>query len=320
MDPSWFTLQTMRSAGVTPMVMGVLNVTPDSFSDGGSFLDRQRALDRGRQLFDQGAGIVDVGGESTRPGAHPVPEAEELQRVVPVVEGLAALGRVSIDTVKPSVARAAVSAGATLINDVSGRLGALAAELEVGWVAMHSRGTPADMQRLTEYGDVRGEVLSHLIKLAGDARRAGVAEIWIDPGIGFAKTARHNLELLGGLGDLVGEARRHGYGVLVGTSRKSFLGRVGARPGDEPLSVGDRLAPSLATAVWSAARGAGMVRVHDVGETVQALTLLGQVQAAVPAPPRRSHDRHDRHNAHEWDNQHEHHEQPTIQQTTTTGA
>lgn len=251
--------------------MGVLNVTPDSFSDGGEWFDRGAAVRRGREMADEGADVVDVGGESTRPGAAPVPEAEELARVVPVVAALAPHVRVSVDTTKAAVAEAAVGAGATLINDVSASLEAEAGRLGVGWVAMHMRGTPATMQADPRYEDVVGEVATFLAGRVRAGEAAGVGEIWIDPGIGFGKTAAHNLALLAGLDRLVALGRP----LLVGTSRKSFLGRIGAGPEGE-LDVHDRLEPSLATAVWAMEHGAAMVRVHDVAPTVQAARLLAE--------------------------------------------
>ncbi len=262
------------AAGARPEVMGVLNVTPDSFYDGGRWAGPHQAVAAGRALFDEGADIVDVGGESSRPGAEPVPEAEELRRVLPVIEELAPHGRVSIDTVKPKVARAAVAAGATLINDVSGALAAVAAGLGVAWVAMHRRGDPRTMARLAHYDDVVGEVTSCLLDMVDAAKEVGVGEVLVDPGIGFAKTAQHNLVLLAHLPELVAAAGAKGCGVLVGTSRKSFLGLVAAA-GSEPLDPSERFEASLATAVWSMAAGAAMVRVHDVAETVRAATLVG---------------------------------------------
>ncbi|MGQ0520943.1 MAG: dihydropteroate synthase [Actinomycetota bacterium] len=255
---------------MAPLVMGVLNVTPDSFSDGGRFLDPDLAVARGLAMVEEGAAVVDVGGESTRPGAAPVGEAEERRRVVPVVEALAPHVRVSIDTTKAAVALAAIEAGATLVNDVSASLHRVAAEAGVGWVAMHMRGTPGTMQDDPRYGDVVTEVRDYLVARAEAAAAAGVEEIWVDPGIGFGKTARHNLLLLRHLGTLVGA----GYPVLVGTSRKSFLG---ALAGGAP--AGDRLEGSLATAVCALAQGAGMVRVHDVAATVAAATLVGGAAA-----------------------------------------
>lgn len=249
-----------------PLVMGVLNVTPDSFSDGGRFLDPERAVSHGLALAAEGAAVVDVGGESTRPGAEPVDEAEERRRVLPVVRALAPHVRVSIDTSKASVARAAIEAGATLVNDVSASLQHVAAEAGVGWVAMHMQGVPRSMQEAPGYEDVVGEVRSFLVERADEATALGVDEVWVDPGIGFGKLPRHNLVLLRQLRSLAAT----GYPVLVGTSRKSFLGALagGAAPDD-------RLEGSLATAVWAMTQGASMVRAHDVGATVAAARLVG---------------------------------------------
>ncbi len=249
---------------MVPLVMGVLNVTPDSFSDGGRFLDPEAAVAQGMAMARAGADVVDVGGESTRPGADAVGEAEERRRVVPVVEALAAHVRVSIDTRKATVAEAAVSAGATLVNDVTASLHPVAAEAGVGWVAMHMQGDPRNMQRDPRYDDVVGEVREFLVERAEVAVGAGVDEVWIDPGIGFGKTAEHNLSLLRRLSSLVAT----GHPVVVGTSRKSFLGTLA---GGAPVT--DRLEGSLATAVHAVDQGARMVRVHDVEPTVQALRL-----------------------------------------------
>ncbi|MDA8314138.1 MAG: dihydropteroate synthase [Actinomycetota bacterium] len=265
----------MANVASRPLVMGILNVTPDSFSDGGRFLAPGAAVVRGEQMAAEGADVVDVGGESTRPGALPVDEAEELRRVLPVVEQLAGKVRVSIDTMKPAVARAAVAAGATLVNDVRGELWSLAAELGAGWVSMHSRGTPRTMQSLTDYEDVVGEVRASVLEAAARARDAGVGEVWVDPGIGFAKTAEQNVALLAALPELVVAASAAGAGVLVGTSRKGFLGRYGAPSPDRPLGAEDRLEASIAMAVWAMASGVGMVRVHDVADTIRAATLMG---------------------------------------------
>jgi dihydropteroate synthase len=265
-----------------PLVMGILNVTPDSFSDGGRYLDPTAAIEWGRQMVAEGADVVDVGGESTRPGAAPVDEAEELRRVLPVVEALSPEIRVSIDTIKPNVAAAAVAAGATLVNDVGGALGPVAADLGVGWVAMHMQGTPQDMQHDPRYGDVVAEVHDAVLTRARDALAAGVPEVWVDPGIGFGKTAAHNLALLAHLPALAAGAAALGAQVLVGTSRKSFLGRFGTEPGRPPVPVDDRLEASLATAVWALSQGAAMVRVHDVAPTVLAASLVGR-SAAVAA-------------------------------------
>jgi dihydropteroate synthase len=252
--------------------MGIVNVTPDSFSDGGLFLDPERAVAHGLELLAQGASVLDVGGESTRPGATPVPADEELRRVLPVVEALSAHGRVSIDTRKEEVARAAVAAGATMINDVSAELWPVAADLGVGWVAMHMRGEPATMQAEPRYDDVVIEVCAFLDERATLARRAGVAEIWVDPGIGFGKTVEHNLALLARLDAVVAL----GWPVLVGTSRKATLGRLLAlSDGVEGLvPPDDRLAGSVATEVWAMHRGAAMVRAHEVRAAVQASKVV----------------------------------------------
>ena len=249
--------------------MGVVNVTPDSFSDGGRWLDADAAIAHGRARFAEGADVVDVGGESTRPGAEPVSEDEERRRVLPVVEALSADGRVSIDTRNAAVAEAAVAAGATLVNDVSAARElwevAAAAGPHVGYCAMHMQGEPQTMQANPTYGDVVTEVTAFLVERASAARAAGVDEVWIDPGIGFGKTADHNLSLLKHLGVLV----ETGYPVVVGTSRKRFLQRIIGAGADDVLEG------SLATAVAAMAAGAGMVRVHDVAATVQAAKVVG---------------------------------------------
>jgi dihydropteroate synthase len=250
-------------------VMGVLNVTPDSFSDGGLWLDPTAAIAHGRQMISEGADVIDVGGESTRPGSVPVGTAEELRRVLPVVEALAGEVRVSVDTRKAEVARAAVAAGATLINDVSADLWPVAADTGAGWVAMHMPADPAVMQRHAHYDDVVSEVRHHLIGRAETASAAGVGEIWIDPGIGFAKKGAHNLSLLAHLSDLVAA----GWPVLVGTSRKSFLGSASVRPGEAELPAAERLEGTVATSAWAILQGAAMVRVHDVRPAVMAARL-----------------------------------------------
>ncbi len=253
--------------------MGILNVTPDSFSDGGRYLDAEHALRRGLEMVAEGADVVDVGGESSRPGARPVPEAEELRRVVPVVEALAPHVRVSVDTVKPAVAEAALTAGASLVNDISATLWPVAVAGGVGWVAMHMQGTPATMQDRPRYGDVVGEVRGFVLDRARRAAEAGVSEVWIDPGIGFGKERDHNLALLRHLAAFTGA----GFPLLVGTSRKGLLGDIAPGPAGEAAPVADRLPASLATAAWAYLAGAAMVRVHDVAATVQAATLVGRL-------------------------------------------
>ena len=264
-----------RTGGVhdgVPLVMGIVNVTPDSFSDGGRFLDPDAAIAHGLELLAEGAAILDVGGESTRPGAVPVDAATEMARVLPVVEALAEHGRVSIDTRKADVARAAVAAGATMINDVSASLWTVAADLGVAWIAMHMQGEPATMQVDPRYDDVVAEVRSFLVERAELAERAGVPEIWIDPGLGFGKTDAHNLALLAGLDRIVDA----GWPVLVGSSRKAMLGRLlAASDGVEgPVPVDDRIAGSIATEVWAMHLGAAMVRAHDVRSAVQAAKVV----------------------------------------------
>jgi len=247
-------------------------VTPDSFSDGGLFRDVETAVAHGVAMAEQGADVIDVGGASTRPGSTPPSTDEELARVVPVIEGLALRqpARISIDTMTPEVARAAVEAGATLINDVSASLWPIAAETGVAWAAMHMQGTPADMQSEPHYDDVVAEVRDFLFERAAAAAAGGVTEVWIDPGFGFGKSVAHNLALLAHLGDFcTGE-----YPVLVGLSRKSMLGVLAPNPdGSVPLPA-DRLEPSLTAAVWAATKGVGMVRAHDVAATVAAVRIV----------------------------------------------
>jgi dihydropteroate synthase len=251
--------------------MGVLNVTPDSFSDGGYWTDPAAAIAHGHQMIAEGAEIIDVGGESTRPGACPVPEAEELRRVLPVIEALAGAGQVSIDTRKPGVARAAVAAGASIINDVSATLWPVAAETGAGWVAMHLPADPSVMQEHAQYDDVVAEVRAHLVQRAEVAKSAGVSQVWIDPGIGFGKLPRHNLLLLRHLDALVAT----GFPVAIGTSRKSFLGTLAPQPDGTGAPPADRLEATVATTTWAIVHGAELVRVHDVAPAVHAAYLAG---------------------------------------------
>ncbi len=264
--------------------MGVLNVTPDSFSDGGLYATCDAAVARGLDMMAAGADVIDVGGESSRPGAEPVPAEVELDRVIPVVEALAAAARraerpvrVSVDTVKPQVASAALAAGASLVNDISASLWEVAAASGAGWVAMHMRGEPRTMQEDPQYGDVVEEVRSFVLERARLALAAGVGEVWVDPGIGFGKTSAHNLSLLRHVGELVEAAAGAGCaGVLVGTSRKRFLGLLAAGPGAAaPAPVADRGEGSLATEAAALVAGVGMLRVHDVAATVQMTRLYG---------------------------------------------
>lgn len=258
-----------------PLLMGILNVTPDSFSDGGLYNSPSDALDAVRRLVSEGADIIDVGGESTRPGAEPVPEAEELRRVLPVVEALVGCGaRVSVDTMKPNVARQALKAGAEMVNDVTAlrlpEMREVCAEAQCSVCLMHMQGEPKTMQLAPSYGDVVDEVKSFLFGAAERAVLAGVAanKIWLDPGIGFGKTHQHNLELFRNLEMLT----QTGYPIMVGASRKAFLGRIGGQDG-HILSVEDRLPGSLAVHILSLERGASMIRAHDVLATRRAMDV-----------------------------------------------
>jgi dihydropteroate synthase len=277
-----------RVCGARVAVMGIVNVTPDSFSDGGRYLDRDAAVAHGIELAGQGADVLDVGGESTRPGAAPVPADEELHRVIPVVERLAATTNVpvSVDTTKAAVARAALDAGASVVNDVSaGRLDpdilGVAAEAGAGYVVMHMQGEPRTMQADPRYDDVVAEVGDFLADRVGVARAAGVPDgaIAADPGIGFGKAVEHNLRLLAGLPAI---ADRVGVPVMVGASRKTFVGKVLARAGAASggLPVDQREEGTLATVVWAVERGASIVRVHDVLPAVRAVRLLDALRAA----------------------------------------
>lgn len=261
-----------------PRVMGILNVTPDSFSDGGRYLDRAEALERAHQMVAEGAALVDIGGESTRPGSQPVGADEEIRRVAPLVEALAPAIPVpiSVDTSKPEVMRAAVAAGAGFINDVRAlrEPGALEAarDLAVPVCLMHMLGEPRTMQEAPGYGDVVAEVADFLARRAQTCVDAGIPRerILIDPGFGFGKTLEHNLALLRGLERLTAS----GLPVLVGISRKSMIGALVER------GVGERLAGSLAAAVLAVVKGARMIRAHDVAATVDALKVASAVLAA----------------------------------------
>ncbi len=250
--------------------MGVVNVTPDSFFDGNRHFSTADAVAHAEQLLAEGADILDIGGESTRPGALPVALDEELRRVIPVVEALAGRVRISIDTMKPEVARAAVAAGASLINDVTASLAPVAAETGVGIVLMHMCGTPQTMQEQPQYVDVVSEVIDFLNERAGAARALGVTELYVDPGIGFGKTTEHNIALLRALPELVAQ----GTPVLVGTSRKRFLGEISSFVPGQILPPEERLEGSLATATFAMSCGVSIVRVHDVRATMQAALLM----------------------------------------------
>ncbi|HEX2412217.1 MAG TPA: dihydropteroate synthase [Solirubrobacteraceae bacterium] len=268
-------------------IMGVVNVTPDSFSDGGAFDDASAAVAHARRLVAEGATIIDVGGESTRPGAAPVPEHEELERVIPVIRGLADREeiQISIDTMKATVAEAALDAGATYVNDVSAfrhdpDMAALVAERRVDCCLMHMLGEPRTMQQDPRYDDVVDDVRAFLEERLNAATRAGIAEerIHLDPGIGFGKTLEHNLELLRRLDELVAIGRP----LVVGTSRKSFLGRLTGR------DVTERVHATVATTVIAYERGARVFRVHDVAATADALAVAAATFAPWRATPTRT--------------------------------
>jgi len=257
-----------------PVVMGVINVTPDSFSDGGQFLELPAALARAQELVAEGAAMVDVGGESTRPGAAPVDESEELRRVIPLIERLAGslAVPVSVDTCKPAVMRRVIAAGASLVNDVSAlrAAGALAAVAESGAAVclMHMQGEPRTMQDAPHYDDVVFEVRAFLKARVAACEQAGIprSRLVVDPGFGFGKSLEHNLALLRGLPELASD----GLPVLAGLSRKRMIGALTGRAG------GDRLAGSLAAAVIASMNGACIIRAHDVRETVDALRIVAQ--------------------------------------------
>lgn len=262
--------------GDVPLVMGIVNVTPDSFSDGGSYLEARDAIAHGRELRAAGAGVLDVGGESTRPGAPAVEAADELTRVMPVIETLAADHepvRISVDTSKAIVAEAALAAGAEIVNDVTAladpAMAGVCARAGCGVILMHMRGTPRTMQDDPVYEDVVADVRAQLADRMRYAIESGIDEekIWLDPGIGFGKTVEHNLSLIAGLDRLTGLGRP----VVVGASRKNFIGEITGR------QVGDRLGGSLAASMLALANGAEVLRVHDVAETVEAIRVTEQV-------------------------------------------
>jgi dihydropteroate synthase len=258
-------------------IMGILNVTPDSFSDGGLYADPARALEYAREMVSQGADIIDIGGESTRPGAAPLTEAEELRRVVPIIERLSTeiAAPISVDTYKSSVAKKALDAGASIVNDISGLrfspdMAQVVADSAAAVVIMHIKGTPRDMQVNPVYGDVIGEIMEYLDESAAIALKAGVGRnrIMIDPGIGFGKTLEHNLAIL----DRLDEFRALGFPIVLGTSRKRFIGTV--------LDIAeprDRVEGSAATVALGIQRGARIVRVHDVGHMTKVARMTDAV-------------------------------------------
>ena len=258
------------------LVMGILNVTPDSFSDGGAFFDPRRAVEHGLQMVGDGAAIIDVGGESTRPGSASVPAREQIERVVPVIKAISKQTDVpvSIDAYEYEVAKAALDAGAAMINDITAlsdeRMGQLAAERQVPVVLMHMRGTPATMQVEPRYDDVVSEVLDFLLERAGRAERSGVPKemIFIDPGIGFGKTLEHNLLLLKNIDKFVASD----YRVLVGASRKRFIGTITGREKPSERTYG-----TAATVALCVAAGVSIVRVHDVHEMADVVTVSNRI-------------------------------------------
>lgn len=261
-----------------PLLMGVLNVTPDSFSDGGEFVQTDIAVNRALEMVEQGADVIDVGGESTRPGAASVSEEEELRRVIPVISRLSAQSvRVSIDTSKPAVARAALEAGAETVNDVTGLSDPAMLDLCVAErcsvCIMHMQGEPRTMQSAPAYGDVVQEVLSFLLDRANQAEASGLPKekIWIDPGIGFGKTVDHNLRLLNNLAVFV----ESGYPVLIGVSRKSFIGKIAGA--ENPKG---RIGGSVAAQVLAQAVGIAAIRAHDIREARQAIDVADAILRA----------------------------------------
>jgi dihydropteroate synthase len=263
------------------LVMGILNVTPDSFSDGGDFADAERAVAHARAMVADGADMIDVGGESTRPGSAPVSEGEELRRVLPVVEQLRGV-TISVDTTKAVIAERALAAGARIVNDISAlrfdaRMVEVVRDAGAGVVLMHMQGAPGTMQVEPRYDDVVAEVRDFLAERIAFAESRGIkkSQIAVDPGIGFGKTVAHNVALLSRLEVFASL----GCPIVVGASRKSFIGKILAAAGTQPEhGPKDRLAGSVAVAAWAAARGAGVLRVHDVAETVGAVRVIEAVQ------------------------------------------
>lgn len=266
--------------GRRTLVMGILNVTPDSFSDGEQFFSLESALERARQLIREGADIIDIGGESSRPGAQPVPAEEELRRVIPVIRAIRAESAVpiSVDTYKASVAEAALEAGANMINDISAlrfdpQMVRVVAQARVPIVLMHMRGDPRTMQQNPVYTDVVREIKEFLAERIAFARAHGIEQILIDPGIGFGKTVAHNIEILRRLSELT---ELH-CPILIGTSRKSFIGWLGSA-GAEPLPIDKRLEGTIASTACAVLNGAQVVRVHDVAPMKRALAIIDAVR------------------------------------------
>ena len=289
---NWQIRDRIVSIGERTLIMGILNVTPDSFSDGGQFLTLDTALAHAEQMIAEGADIIDVGGESTRPGGEPISVADEIQRVVPVIEALAQRTGtpISVDTTKSEVARAALDAGAAIVNDISALrfdfyVADAVARAGAGLVLMHSRGTPATMHRLPPVADIMYEVTHSLRASINMAERRGVKResIVIDPGIGFGKSQEQNLELIGKLDQLM--AAFPDYPLMIGTSRKSFIGRILASEDGTPAPAEARLHGTLATITAAILKGAHVVRVHDVKATIDTKKVLETLQLAPTRRP-----------------------------------
>ena len=286
---SWQIKDRAMPIGERTLIMGILNVTPDSFSDGGQFVSLDAALAHAEQMLSEGADIIDVGGESTRPGGAPVSAEEEIARVVPVIEALASRLPISVDTTKSEVARAALDAGAAIVNDISALrfdfyIADAVARARAGLVLMHSRGTPATMHRLPPVADIMHEVTHSLRASINMAERRGVKResIVIDPGIGFGKSQEQNLELLAKLDQLI--AAFPDYPLLIGTSRKSFIGRILADETGTPAPAEGRLHGTLATITTAVLHGAHIIRVHDVkaaAETAQVVDLINRTSRTI---------------------------------------
>jgi len=264
-----------------PALMGILNVTPDSFSDGGRYDSTATAIEAGLRMVDEGADLIDVGGESTRPGAESVSVAEELRRTIAVVEGLAARGVVvSIDTSKPEVALQAVLAGASVVNDITGlaspEMVDVCAAAQCIVCIMHMQGEPRTMQENPTYADVVSEVRDSLFQRTAELAKRGIdfGRMWVDPGIGFGKTADHNIKLIANLDEFVA----FGFPVLVGVSRKSFIGRIGGR--GVVLPVEERLPGTIAAQAMAQQRGARIIRAHDVKESRQTIEIVAAIMAS----------------------------------------
>ena len=285
MTRAWHIKDRSLPIGERTLIMGILNVTPDSFSDGGQFLDLDQALAQAEQMIAEGADIIDVGGESTRPGGEPVLADEEIRRVVPVIEALGKRSEVpiSVDTTKSEVARAALDAGAAIVNDISALrfdfyVADACARTGAGLVLMHSRGTPATMHRLPPVAEIMPEVIHSLRASIHMAERRGVGHesIVIDPGIGFGKSQEQNLELIAKLDQLI--ATFPDYPLLIGTSRKSFIGRILADESGTSAPAEDRLHGTMATITAAILKGAKIVRVHDVKATIETVRVAERIR------------------------------------------